>query len=456
MKKLILACSVAFSLLLSSTLAHSMDTKEGIIAVVNDDVITQSDIQERVMLYISGNNKPLTPDAKKQVEQQVLSRLIDESLQMQEAKKLGVIVGDDQVKEGFAEISKQNGMSADDFRKRLSAAGVRVDSLYAQIKSDIAWAQVVRRKLRPQINISETEIDSVFDQMERGNGKTEYRLAEIFLNVPNPTKENDVKAEAQKLVKQITEGASFSTVAREFSQAAGASTGGDVGWIQQAQVDPELDKVLSNMKTGQISDPVRTAKGYYILFLRDMRKSGDILNETAQQAPAPAPDAAAQGPMIHLKQIMIPIAKKDTNPVINAKMMRLQSLKNEIKSCADMDKRLQDFKGTGTGDLGKGLQNALPPPMRTFVEKLKIGELSQPIRSPEGGLVLMVCERTMPSAEKPAPVTAEKEQPKIAPNKSDELSREQVASKLGLQRLEQMAERYLRDLRATAFIDKRL
>lgn len=321
MKKLLLSLAVGIALLSTTASAFSA-TREGIAAIVNDTVITMTDIRDRTELYLSSSRESVTPAQRKKMEQQILNRLIDEALQLQEAKKLGITVREEDVNAGFANLSRQNGTSPPEFRKRLSDFGVRIDSLYDQIRADIAWGHIVRKKLRPQINISENEIDLAMNQIAHGSGKVLYHVAEIFLSVQNPSKEKDVRSETDKLVTQLMKGASFADIAREFSQAPGASSGGNLGWVQEGQMDPELDKALEKMKPNQISPPIRSAKGYHILFLRGLRRNDD------------AP----------------------TDP--------------------------------------------------------KTGE--------------------------------------------EEASREQLATKLGIQRLGQMAERYLRDLRATAFIDRRM
>ncbi len=439
MKKRLLSFIVGITLLAAGTPAFAA-AQEGIAAIVNDSVVTITDIKDRTDLYVSGARENTTPAQRKKIEQQVLGKLIDESLEMQEAKKFGITVADNDVNAGFADIAKQNGLSPEDFKKHLTTAGVNIDSLYAQIRADISWAQVVRRRLRPQVNVSESEIDLTMNQIAHGVGKAQYHVAEIFLNVPDPAQEAAAHAEADKLVAQLTAGASFSTVAQEFSQSPGAANGGDLGWVQAGQLDPALDKALAKMHPGEISPPLRSARGYHILFLRDLHQS---------TSPTTAAVPAAAGPIVTLKQIVIPVTAKDSPAIVTAKLARGQSLKGEIKSCAEMDKKMKDFPAKGTGDLGKGPQSSLPEALRPLIEKLAVNELSEPVHSPTGWAMLMVCARE----EAPKDGAA---LPKFGGEKNDEPSREDVANKIGAQRLDKMADRYLRDLRATAFIDKRI
>jgi peptidyl-prolyl cis-trans isomerase SurA len=441
MKKSLLSLALGIALLFAHLPAYSA-AQEGIAAIVNDSVITVTDVRDRAVLYLSGAPQKPTPEQQSKTEQQVLSRLIDEALQLQEAKKLGIAVGDDDVAAGFSDISRQNGLSPEDFKKRLAKAGVNVNSLYNQIKADISWSQVVRRKLRPQVNISEGDIDQTMDQIARNSGKAQYHVAEIFLGVTEPAKEAEIRDGAEDLVKQLKGGAPFSGLAHQFSQAPGAANGGDLGWVQEGQLDPELGQALEKMQPGQVSPPLRSAKGYHILFLVDVRHTANR-RETA----------GGGDWIVSLKQIFIPVAKKDSKSAIDAKFERSKSLKGEIKSCKTMSRRMKDFPSPGTSDLGKGLLSNLPEELRPVIERLNIGELSDPLLSPQGIVLVMVCSRE----EAPAAATGQDGAAAESGGAGgDDASRDKIASQIGLKRLEQMAQRYLRDLRATAFIDKRI
>lgn len=440
MKNLALSLVVAvFMLGLCRTASAAEPAHEGIAAIVNDSVITLSDIKDRADLYLSGTPKPTSPEQRREVERQVLNRLIDESLQMQEARKLGISVDEAAVTAGFANIAGQNKLPADEFKKNLIAQGMPLETLYTQIRADIAWSQVVRRKLRPEVDISDNEIDQTLDQLAHGRSKTQYLVAEIFLRVPDPAKDAEVRAVSEGFVKQLGGGASFVTIARQFSQAPGAATGGDLGWIQEGQLDPELDKVLKKMQPGQISPPIRSDKGYHIVFLREVRAGKDP--ETAADAKS-APDTAS-GDTVSLKQIVIPLAPQDPETVVAAKMARGQSLKDEIGSCDDMAAKTKDFPASGTGDLGTSPEAALPKELRAIVSGLKTGELSAPIRGPEGIAMVMVCAReTAAKQETPASRPGAEMNPGILlPNigleKTDKAEREKIAGKLGMERLNQ-------------------
>lgn len=460
--------------------------RAGIAAVVNDDAITFSDIRNRMHLYMLGMPPNPPPEALKKIEAQTLSRLIDETLQMQEAKRLGITIEDAQINSGMAQLAANNKMTAEQFQQKLAASGIKQSTLLAKIRAEIAWGMVVRRKLRPQVNVSETEIDNEMSRLARSKGKPEYQVAEIFLPVTSPETESLTREDAGKILTQLGQGASFPQLAKQFSKAPGASQGGDLGWVQQGQLDPALDHALAGMEPGQLTQPIKTERGYHILFLRDKRDGGSIASEKPATPPAPVKPVAAPAPAapvaatpaveaaLHLMQIIIPAAPTEAKAEIAAKTSRAASLKSELASCDDMAAKAADYGTSDRSDLGMQKLENLPPDIRTAVAPLADNELSAPVRTQSGIAVYMVCSRTEATPETAAAPAAEPEKeaeapaapaqpeaaagakPAAAETQADDASRNQIASDLGMKRLDQMAERYLKDLRATAYIEKRI
>jgi len=474
------------------------DQRIGIAAVVNDEAITYSDIRNRMALYLLGAPGAPPPEVKAQIAQQVLNRLIDERLQMQEAKSLGITVEDSELNNAFATVASNNKLNPDDFKKKLAGAGVKVSTLEDQIRSQIAWSMVVRRKLRPQVNISESEIDSEIDRQKSTKDKAEYLLAEIMLPVTSPDMDAVVHQNAEKMILDLQHGTRFSALAKQYSQAPGAAQGGDLGWVQQGQLDPKLDDAIAALQVGQLSAPIRTDKGYHILFVRDKRVSGvstPIAPAAATAAPVPAtpaspaataaPAAASATPAedtLHVMQLVIPVTANDAKPVVDAKLSRARSLQSELTSCAALSTKAKDFLASGGEDLGTKPLSGFAPDVQAVVKDLAVNTLSAPQQSSHGIAVLMVCDRDKaepaktaaasddavappPPAEKPAaaaPAAPANAGPGPAPGPSasgaptGDTAREEVANKLGMQRLEQLQDRYLKDLRATAYIEKRM
>lgn len=450
MKKLRFPIALLLALVILPAVADAakapVKRKEGVAIVVNDDIITLSDIRSRTALATAAN------DGKKAgVEEKVSDLLIDERLQLQESRKLGITVTDEQIDNGFAAIAQQNGMTADAFKKALAAKGVPLKTLRDQLRAQIAWSYVVRRKLRPQVNISESDIDAVFDKMERAGNTPELRVAEILLTVDDPSKEADVRKKAEGLIDKMLKGASFAATAREFSQAPGSDKGGDLGWILPDQLPGALADGLSQLKPGQISPPLRGPTGWHILYLIDQRGGG--------ATPLAAKASAPSGPvlMAHIKRILIPLGEKDPPAVVSAKLARAKMLKDQVRDCDLLAKKSADFPDPATGDMGEVDVATLPGPVAAIVKDLKDNELSSPIKTDRGIALIMVCKReTRTPADLAASASPSTPAPNLPVMRGNDGAREKIATELGMERLDMLQRRYLQDLRAAAFIEKRI
>lgn len=246
---------------------------EKIAAVVNSDVITMTDVNDRTTMIIGSSNLGDTPDTRKRLQRQVMNALIEEQIRLQEAERLELKVSDSEVNNGLANLAKQNNLSFGDFKKALEQRGIPVSSMRRQIQSRIAWSKVVQRQLHPQVNVSESDVDEYIKRLERNIGKTEYLAAEIFLPVEAGVSEAEVRQLAYRLAGQLQSGkASFFRVAQQFSKAAGAPRGGDMGWVQDGDLEQALDNALQTLEAGKVSNPVKTTVGYHILTVREKRQ----------------------------------------------------------------------------------------------------------------------------------------------------------------------------------------
>jgi peptidyl-prolyl cis-trans isomerase SurA len=266
MKKL--SCFLALIFLLALMPAAQAAT-ERIAMVINDDVITASEVAARTRLILVSAGLPNTPEVRQKLAPQILNSLVEEKLMMQEAKRQKITISKDEIARGFETVAKQNNLSADQFRQIMTHNNIPVHTLEDQIESQIAWGDVIQKKIRPDVMISDGEVEAALERMKSNIGKEQYRVADIFLPVSTPQEDGKVHALADKLVTEMMQNhVPFPRVASQFSQAAGASRGGDLGWVQQGQLDPKLDSMITTMKEGQLARPVRADDGYHILFLR--------------------------------------------------------------------------------------------------------------------------------------------------------------------------------------------
>ncbi|MGD1878604.1 MAG: peptidylprolyl isomerase [Kiloniellaceae bacterium] len=241
-------------------------------AVVNDDVISVLDLAMRVQLAVIAAGVQDSQDVRRRLTPQVLRSLIDERLQMQEAKRLDISVTDEQVAGALEQISQQNNMTEGQFLTMLRNRGVIPTTLIDQIRAQIAWQAIIQRRLRPNVVITPEEIEEVASRLSARRGSIERRVAEIFIPVESTAKEAEAQANANRLFEELRRGANFAGLARQFSQSGTATLGGDLGWVPDGELDEALNTVLTQMGPGEVSVPVRTIAGFHILYLRDIRK----------------------------------------------------------------------------------------------------------------------------------------------------------------------------------------
>lgn len=419
----VLTGAIALSVVLSATAPPVMaQSVEGIAAVVNDEVISASDLEARLRLSLFAAGLAPTDENRNRLMPQVIRSLIDERLRAQEAQRFEVEAEQENVDAAIADIAGQNNMTPEQLEALLARNNIPISSLRTQIANNIAWARLVQRRLMPTVAIGDEEVDEALARIEANRGKPEYLVAELFLTVDDPAREAEVATLADDLVQQIRGGASFAAVARQFSQAAGAANGGDLGWVVEGQLDPELEQVVRTLGTGQVSDPIRTLTGYHVILLRDRRRAlmadpGDAV-VTIRQLALGYPPGAGQAQ----RQRVFDIAQDASRTVNGCDALQAKADELGLDSAND---------GT-TSRLGD-----LRPDLRSIVEALPVGEPSPPQRVDQGVIVLMVCDRQ-------------------APANDGTPSRDQILESLGQDRMDMLQRRYLRDLRNAAFIDVRV
>ena len=392
-----------------------------IAAVVNDDVITVTDLQLRLRLALMSSGLPASQENQQRMLPQVLRLLIDEKLQGQEASRTGVAVPAQDVDRALATIAGQNHLSTQQLFTMLKSTGVPQAALEDQVRAQLAWRQLVQRKFVSQVEISDTQIDEVVERLRANQGKPQYLVASIFLAVDQDSGDAQVKALADRLVAEVRKGAPFPAVARQFSQAAGAQNGGDMGWVLAGQLEPALDQVLGGMTQGQVSDPIRTLGGYNILLVRDKR----VVNAQT-----------ATGVKVRLNQIVVPVPSTAPPNRVNTVVAQMRTDFTDISGCEAFRAKVKELGVTANPDLGDVLLSRLPEGMRQVVSGLADGQVSSPMRVPDGVAVMMVCSR--------------------ADAAGDGIDRDQIRAGLAEQRIDMMQRRLLRDLRGNAYIDVRL
>lgn len=393
----------------------------GIAAVVNDEAISVLDLVARTRIAIVGSNLEDTAETRQRLTPQVLRGLIDDRLKSQEAARLGVRATEEEIRRRLEDLAAQNDLDLQGFRELLQRNGIMIEALIDQIRTDIVWLKLVQRRLRPQITITEDEIDAELARIAANRGKPEYLVAEIFLPVDTPQQDSQVRQTAERLLQQIREGAPFPAVARQFSAAATAAGGGVVGWVRPGQLDAALDAAVQQLAPGQVSGLVRGTSGYYLLTLLDKRITGEMRVEDGR---------------VTMAQLILPLPQGATQKEIATAENAARDAAQQSSSCADLQAKGRELGATGPGELRNVAISELPEGLRRLAINLPVGRASQPQNLGGAIGVFMVCERSGGEGGIP--------------------TRLEIADDLALDRLEVLASGYLRDLRRQAYIDIRI
>lgn len=250
-------------------------TSNGIAAIVNDDIITHSELADRLQMIVSSSNLPKTTAFRRKIAGQVLTGLIAETVQLQEAKRLGLDVTDAEVDKGLGTIAEQNKLSLKQFERVLGKQGVPVPALKEQIRAQIAWSKVVQTQLRPRVVVTDNDVAAEMERRTGALGSREYDVSEIFIPVLTKDDEVEARSTANNLTRQLRgEESDFATLARRFSQSSSAANGGQMGWVSEASLDPVLASALPTLSGSSISEPLRTEDGYVILKVSGVRAAG--------------------------------------------------------------------------------------------------------------------------------------------------------------------------------------
>ena len=401
--------------------AQSPYPETRIAAVVNDEAISVGDLDSRVRMVMLSTAMPDTPDARKRIEAQVLRTLVDERLEIQEAKRKNIAATKQEVDKAIASIAQQNNLTADQLDQVLKSNGIEHSVLVSQVTASVVWAKLIREMAAEIDPVSDEEIDDTLKRLKQDENTPQARVAEIFLAVDSPQQDGEVLALAERLTEQMKQGARFSAVAQQFSQSATAAVGGDIGWVHPDELSPPLAKAVADMRPGELSPPVRAPGGYYLLLVLDRRSS----------AGAPTVDDT----MLHIVQVVFPLPQQPSEEARRAAIAQAENVKAEAKNCDDM-LRIGKTEAPQLSSQGDLRLNQIAPAMRNMVMGLGVGQPSQPILQKNGVGVIMVCNKI---DNKP-----------VIPTRDD------VAESLMRSRLDALARRYLRDLRRAAFVDVRV
>jgi len=370
-------------LLISSLGAGAVTLVDRIVAIVNKEVITYSELNEAVgmaerQLRRQGTAAPERPV----LERQMLERLILDKVQLQMARESGIRVDELQVDRAVERIAQSNNMTLADFRRTLESDGVSFDGWRNDVRQQMLMARLREREVENRVQVSETEIDVFLEQMKTRPEGAEYNLAHILVRVPegaSPERIRQARERAEQALAEAKGGAAFARVAASFSDAPDALQGGALGWRSHDRLPELFAEALSKMKPGEVSEPLRSPAGFHILQLVDRRGAG------------------AEAPVLQTRMRHILLRTSEAVSESEARRKLLDLRDRIVSGGADFAELARVHSDDGTAARGGELDWVYPgdtvPEFERAYEELKIGELSQPVRTPFGYHLIQVLER---------------------------------------------------------------
>lgn len=393
---------------------------ESVAAVVNDDVISTYDLAQRMRLLIATSGVQPTQENLQQFQREALVSLVDENLQFQELRrvekeqKIEILADDAEINEEIAEMARGNNMTAEQFMAFLASRGIGVDTLKRQLNAQVSWSRWIQGRYGSRLRVGDDQIAATQALLAAQAAKPQYNIGEVLIDANRVGGMPQAMTGAQQLVTQMQQGAPFPAVARQFSALPTAANGGDAGWVSPGEVPPEVSAVLEQMRPGQLSQPIPVKDGVYILYLREKRAGGNAT-------------------MVNLKQVAVSLPQGATADDEATARAKLVAIRPKITDCASMEAAVGGAAGVIAGDLGEAEAADLAPAFRDAAEKLKVNEVSDPIRTPVGMHLIAVCGRRSAG--------------------DAQADKEQIERRLRGQQLSMIARRYMRDLRNSATIE---
>ncbi|WP_397588861.1 peptidylprolyl isomerase [Sandarakinorhabdus limnophila] len=390
-------------------------------AIVNGDVITDTDIDQRLGLVLAANGGRVADEEKQRLRLQIIRNLIDEKLQLQEAAENDIRINEAEVTRSFERIAQNFKRTPAQFEIYLKGNSSSSNSLKAQIRAEMAWSRVLRRKVEPMVNVGDDEVQQVIDKLNAAKGKDEFHVGEIFLSA-TPETLDAVMQDASRIVGQVRGGASFVAYARQFSEASSAGLGGDLGWVRGEQLNSAVSTAVAALEPGQVTDAIPVTGGVAIMALIEKR-----------QVLAADPLMA----QLSLKQLTIPLKADTTEAQARAKVEEIGRLSQNMGGCGGVEALAQKVGGEVAVNDAVRMKD-LPAQLQAILGRMSIGEATPAFGSAEEGLrVLVLCGRDDSQVQAKAP------------------NFEEIYAQMNDERVNMRARRYMRDLRRDAIVDYR-
>lgn len=404
---------------------------DGVAAVVNDTIISEYDLRQRIALFLATSGINPTPDQMKRIRAQVLTQLETERLELAEAQKNNTTISSADVDNALNNIIQSNHLTMDQLKAVLARYNVDVATLRAQIATQLAWEKTVDDQFGDRVHVTPEDVDAELKRLAQGANKPHFLVAEIFLAVDRPDRESEVQKTVQDIETQLQAGAPFGEVARQFSQSPSAAQGGNIGVVEDGQLAPELNDALEKLKPGQFSAPIRSAGGFYILEL------------VGRQEPmgTKVPDAAsvdAHPSVLPLARILLPLGGKPSAEFQQKALHAGEVIRSHIGTCDTLPALVKQLPGAVLMKLGDMKLADLSQEIQNALANTQPGEAAPPFISSAGVEIIVRCDPPVPQ------VTAFKMP-----------TRDEVEQQLFEEQISTLARQYLSDLRREADVETR-
>jgi len=408
-----------------SFLSVASTALERVAAVVDDDIILESQLKERIH-YISQDfskrGAALPPSYV--MREQVLERLILESIQLQLAGRGGLRIDNNMLNQTLGRIAKQNGMNLSQFQKEIAQSGESYSFIREQVRKELLINQVRQQFVGRRVKISEQDVKN-FIASDQGKlaMEEEYRLSHILLPIPQQASKGDIKKlhkQANEWADKLQHGENFAQLAARLSKGQRALEGGDIGWRKAPQLPTLFADRVIKMEKGNVSRPIRSASGFHIIKLTDMRGSNVIMVEQTR-----------------VRHILVKPNEIRSEPEANALIKKIsQDISSGNKSFEEMARSYSDDPSSAHsgGELDWVNPGVLVPEFEKTMNQSKVGALSAPFLTQYGWHILEVLERR-----------SENQGPAFREN--------QAKMALQKRRYDEELQRWLREIRQEAYVD---
>ena len=347
-------------------------TRIEILAKINNQIITNIDLEYRLNLALEISNIPNEAKFRKEIRQQMLNLLIDENLKIQEAEKYGILISSTEVYLEISRLEQRLGLAKDSLIKNFKEKNIPEIVIYNQIRGQLLWNKIVSYRIANNITISTKQKEEALQNFIKNSGEVEYNISEIFISSDSNALEDSSEERINSIYNKVNT-SNFTTLAQQFSDGVLNIN----NWYRESALNPQIINTIKDLKVEEISKPVKTNSGIRIYLLNDKRKTKKIIENEI---------------MYNISQIFFKTTNNDQNNIKDVKD-KLLSLRENIKSCSQLEEVIKQDENSSGGSLGLLSSKSLDKRFLEVLEdNLEVGKLSKIIVTAEGIHSIMLCE----------------------------------------------------------------